>query len=389
MRILLLGPNSYWTQSFAENVLFANDHDVTAILAKHAPWPWPPKWRNGQRDCYYVSETPEPKERVARMLRRVPGVRGYAIPHRLARRTRSLGNPDAIHVHYASFDRLWAATRLRVGNEPLIVTFWGGDVQRTTKSELQRALPLLRQASAITYSSQAQLDALHARVGDVLDAKLVQRHFGVDTFQAIDRVNARESRGFLRERWAIPADSVVVTVGYNGFAGQQHLAILQAITQSKWSEGQGFVVIPAGYGARPGYTDSLRQFMADHSLSGLVLEGWQAEPEEVARLRLVSDVFIHGQVTDALSSSVQEYAYAGNIMVNGSWLHYPELIERGVEFESFDSFAELPGVLDAVQSGVNMAAREGRRLRVVGLASLSSGATWAPQWANLYKAQKH
>ena len=50
----------------------------------------------------------------------------------------------------------------------------------------------------------------------------------------------------------------------------------------------------------------------------------------VGKLRIVSNILITIQKTDALSSAIQEHIYAGGILIAGDWLPYQILSENGV-----------------------------------------------------------
>ena len=65
----------------------------------------------------------------------------------------------------------------------------------------------------------------------------------------------------------------------------------------------------------------------------------------MAALRLLSDIFIQVQTTDALSGSTQEHLYAGSFTIVGDWLPYKILKESGVVFNSVRSISEINGFI--------------------------------------------
>jgi len=76
------------------------------------------------------------------------------------------------------------------------------------------------------------------------------------------------------------------------------------------------------------------------------------QTEDIARFRCCADIFIHGQTTDALSASFQEYIYAGAVVLNAKWLQYNELEERGIRYIEFGSFEEIPMLVTKIVSNL-------------------------------------
>ncbi|EXZ30905.1 putative glycosyltransferase domain protein [Bacteroides fragilis str. S36L11] len=55
--------------------------------------------------------------------------------------------------------------------------------------------------------------------------------------------------------------------------------------------------------------------------------------EELALLRMNSDIYINMQISDSFSSSTMEYFYTGNIIIIGEWLPYKFLkSEYGIDY---------------------------------------------------------
>ena len=63
---------------------------------------------------------------------------------------------------------------------------------------------------------------------------------------------------------------------------------------------------------------------------------------------LISDIMIHVQITDQLSSTMLEEMYANSVVIAGSWLPYRSLHEMGVYFLDVDSIPDVTGILEDV-----------------------------------------
>ena len=73
----------------------------------------------------------------------------------------------------------------------------------------------------------------------------------------------------------------------------------------------------------------------------LILDSFLSS-EDAAALRYATDMFIHVQVSDAYSSSVQEYLLCNKKVINGSWLRYDEFEDNGkAPYFVVDNFGTL------------------------------------------------
>ena len=67
--------------------------------------------------------------------------------------------------------------------------------------------------------------------------------------------------------------------------------------------------------------------------------------EDMAKYRLLCDLFLHLQPTDAANASLHEFLLAGTQVINGKWLHYPKLEAEGLPYHICESLEELASVL--------------------------------------------
>lgn len=67
--------------------------------------------------------------------------------------------------------------------------------------------------------------------------------------------------------------------------------------------------------------------------------------QSMAEYALISDIMIHVQTTDQLSSAMLEEMYAGSVVIAGSWLPYKSLHSEGIYFLDIDKIADLTAAL--------------------------------------------
>ena len=63
--------------------------------------------------------------------------------------------------------------------------------------------------------------------------------------------------------------------------------------------------------------------------------------EEVADLRIMTDIYINAQTTDAFSGSVCENLFAGTILINAEWLRYQEFKDYDFQYLEFQDMDEI------------------------------------------------
>jgi hypothetical protein len=75
--------------------------------------------------------------------------------------------------------------------------------------------------------------------------------------------------------------------------------------------------------------------------------------ELVAVLRLITDLFIHVQKTDATNASILEYLLADTEVINGEWLKYRFIEQDGKPFYTCKSLDQLSSCLQHVLTNQN------------------------------------
>ncbi len=104
--------------------------------------------------------------------------------------------------------------------------------------------------------------------------------------------------------------------------------------------------------------------------------------DDNANIKLCSDVMINILQTDSFSGSMQEFLYANNIVITGSWLPYKLFDELGVYYHKIDSAEMLAGKLTEVLSNLN---KEKTMQNVQIINSLSSWGNNIQNWIKAYE----
>lgn len=375
-RILLVGDaNSFWIKRYVQFVLHPAGYST--VLFPIYGW-------NGSfaGDYAAMNVTVYKDEHRLPISRHIPKVRMW---RRIAVNARSLqgyGPFDAVHCHYLSRRDLALGCQVaRRSGAPLVATFWGSDLLRVEPKALRAMSPYLRRCQAVTVFNRDHIDRIRAHCGDEV-ARLVRvLDFGEVVFPCIDRL-ADADRAELKARFGVAPDQLLVCIGSSASAAQQQLPALEALACMDEADLRRVtVLLQHTYCHDDPATEQKVQALARSLPCGAVILTDFLNDEDSAHLRCAADVYLHTIRTDAFSSAMKEYLYAGARVAYGDWLVYPALEELDIRLRTFSAFHQLPGLIADALSGTWQPLTPQERDR---LASISAWSSLAPQWEALY-----
>ena len=253
----------------------------------------------------------------------------YHLPFFLSYFTkRGLYNIDVLnfHFHEGLCDRL--ITYLRANDTKLIISIWGSDLYRISDKTKEKRQKVYPQVDLIHVESPGvKKDFLNTYQID--ERRVVSCNFGVYLFDNINRL--RNDKDSIIEKM-LPKeakDKIIVTCGYNARKGQQHAIMIEQLNSLPEAyKKRLFVVFPLTYTVSyDSFLDEIEDELKDFDIPYYCFRE-KLPVDDLAKLRILSDVVINIQISDASSSSLVEYFYAGNIMLLGDWLPYEFLKEE-------------------------------------------------------------
>lgn len=69
---------------------------------------------------------------------------------------------------------------------------------------------------------------------------------------------------------------------------------------------------------------------------------------EMAEIAKATDIMLHAQTTDQLSSAMLSHMYNGNVVIAGAWLPYNELRDKGIYFISVKDIDDIGSAVEKV-----------------------------------------
>lgn len=250
---------------------------------------------------------------------------------------------NVINIHvarwYYSFI-LWTLKKKKV-----VVSFYGSDFYRISKLSKKLLYSLLKIAKTITFTNEKTKNSFLDYYKNFKDKVKVCR-FGLKTLDFIDKNRDKDKRE-IKIYLGYSTDKLIVTCGYNSTKAQQHEKIIENIKKlpSEILKNIQFV-FPMTYGDNTNKT-KIKNILANTNLDYIILEDFLMGDDN-AYIKLASDIMINILRTDSFSGSMQEFLYAKNIVITGSWLPYDIFDSEGIVYQKIDSANMLADKLKSI-----------------------------------------
>lgn len=232
---------------------------------------------------------------------------------------------DIINIHFPNKYMSYVIKNLRHMTKRIVISPWGSDVLRRSEKDLKILAKLYKDADYIATSAKIPLGEKIIQEFSVPSKKIVGNFFGSDVIDyAIDYGNTI-SQEDAKKRYSITG-KYVITCGYNQRRQQHHKEIIAAIAQVKDKLPDNLTLLfPMTYGNSNNETsiEECKNDCAKYGLDAVFVTEFLSV-EDIYKLRMATDMFVHVQTTDANSGSVQEYIICNKKIVHGSWIKYEE-----------------------------------------------------------------
>lgn len=243
---------------------------------------------------------------------------------------------DIINIHISRWYYLiilpWIAKK------KIVITFYGSDFYRTSDIVRNVQVILYNKAHALTFTNPITKKKFTEYYNSFENKSYVCR-FGLKTLEYIDR-NRFKSKKELKKSLGYNSEKIIVTCGYNSTKEQQHEMIINNLLKlsSEFLTRIQFV-FPMTYGDYEN-KELIKSILNQSDLDFIVLEKY-LYGEDNADIKLASDIMINMLETDSFSGSMQEFLYANNIIITGSWLPYEVFDNAGIQYVKIDDIGEL------------------------------------------------
>lgn len=296
---------------------------------------------------------------------------------------------DVIHIHYVNPMYRFLINNLKKKTSKLYVTLWGSDYYRISDVKKRQLKSLYDKVDKITFTNKSMEKEFLDYYNDYFEKVEVHR-FGLKTLDEIKKLHSdtriEEKKREFKEKYNIPEKKYIVTCGYNASPGQQYEEMIKALEKIKDKKLKNLVFLfPMSYGD-DAYRNKVINLLGKSKINSRVLLEY-FENEETALFRMISDIMINVQVTDQLSGSMQETLFAGNIVINGSWLPYGILKNKKIYFEEVDKIDQLSDKIEYCIENIETLKKKNIN-NARGIWSISSWEKNRQSWNYLYRGEE-
>lgn len=289
---------------------------------------------------------------------------------------------DAMQLLWIEEDWSYFYELIRSKTSRLNLNVGGSEFYRAGKAERDFKRNLIACADKVTAETVGTVREFQEYYSEETKNKMGLLPFGVEVLDWIKSIKNR-NKDKLKEKFHIPKGKIVVTCGHNANEAFQHMDMIDALCNLHDEEKQKIVcVFPMTYSGKETYIQKIRTRLEETDLEHVIMTDFM-DFQSMAEYALISDIMIHVQTTDQLSSTMLEEMYAGSVVIAGSWLPYQSLHEMGIFFLDVDTVPAVTAVLEDVVTNL-----ESYKEKCVGNSEIvwnhSSWDVLAPKWRALW-----
>ena len=259
---------------------------------------------------------------------------------------------DAMQLLWIEKEWAYFYKLIRKKTKRLNLNVGGSDFYRAGIEGRDFNRDLIAYADNITAETEATVQEFGEYYGEKIEKKTYLLPFGIEVLEWIDRIE-NHSRSRLKEKLHIPSGKIVITCGHNAIREHQHMKIIDALEMlPEKLKKQLVFVFPMTYPQKADeYINSVRSRLKESRLEYIILTDFM-DFRERAEYALISDVMIHVQITDQLSSTMLEEMYAGSIIMAGKWLPYQSLHEMGIFFIDVEQICDITITIEDIITNI-------------------------------------
>lgn len=293
------------------------------------------------------------------------------------------GDYDVVNIHYNRWYYRWLMPYFSHIRTKLVISTYGSDFYRASVQIRNKLRLIYQRADAVTFTNEMTKEAFADFYQDFSEKSHICR-FGLKTLEYIDKKRDID-RESMRMKLGYDTGKIIVTCGYNATSAQQHFKMIKVIEQLESDvKKKCQFVFPLTYGDDV-YKREVIKKLASVKFDFVVLEAF-LYGDDNAYVKLASDIMINVLETDSFSGSMQEFLYANNVVIAGSWLPYRTFDDAGVFYLKIDRLDALTDRLSfAVQQLDTLRARTEVNRKII--ASLSAWCENIDAWRTVFEGK--
>ena len=240
---------------------------------------------------------------------------------------------DILDIHFVdgSYNRL---IKMISPNTKLVATLFGSDLFRTNNSTKQLQKPIFNRANLILMSDNMKPFFEEHFPGNT--PKIYHNQYGSNRIDLVHEQFSTSNKINLKLLAGIDPNKIVITCGYNAKEEQQHSIMLQQLQQLKKADKEKiYLLFPLTYGKKEPYFSKLIEEIKQLDIAYKIYDS-KLSDAELVHTKIISDITLNTQTTDALASSIKEAFVANNILIVADWLPYNIYADLGLYYITSD-----------------------------------------------------
>lgn len=251
-------------------------------------------------------------------------------------------------------EEIWAYYAEEIRNKFDILNLFVGGSDFYRASDLDREFKgrLVSIADNISIETPQVRDEFLNFYSNVNADKIRIIPYGLEVVNWINK--NKESKEFIRKKFGIPEGKIIVTCGHNAIQAHQHMKLIEALSCIADDVKEKVIfVFPMTYPAgRTEYINKVKKSLEEHKLPYIILTEFM-DFCLMGQYDIISDIMIHVQTTDTLSSTMLEEMYTGSVVIAGKWLPYQVLHNRKLYFLDADTIEAVSHNIEDVVRNID------------------------------------
>lgn len=242
---------------------------------------------------------------------------------------------------------------IRFMNCKAFIMFWGSDILAIPDKGVKKLEKVICEATLINRPGLQTYKTFVNYYGYKYEGLFTKKslRFGTLALQWIDKKWNELGKSGCKNKLGIDVGKTCIAIGYNGNTRHQHIKVLEILNKlSEQAKAKIHLLFHFVGCENESYKDTVTHMLEQSSFSYTFIEK-QLNFDDIAILRLATDIFIHAQVTDGLSGSIRECLYSGVTVVNPYWIQYDELKKLGADYIEYETFDQLKEIVNQYMQG--------------------------------------
>lgn len=249
-------------------------------------------------------------------------------------------------IHILGVNPYFFVAKKELNKENIISTIYGSEFYKSTKISKYLQKNIFDISKNVTFSNEKTSQDFCKYYGKYYEKVKICR-FGLSALDIISGTKISAEK--IRNKMNLPLNSIIIAVGTNGYESQNHEIIIESINNIKKNISKNiFLLLQMTYGTNNKYKEKIKDTLMKSDIKYRIYDKFLSEIDN-ALIKMSVDIAIQIQENDQFSGTMQEYLYAGALVITGSWLPYEKLEKSGVFFLKINNKYELENtILNAI-----------------------------------------